>query len=101
MWLLSELAQMGLIYFENKKLFNHDPSISMIPVLKLATVMAVSLPLCAAMLAFARQRSLTMVAIVATTGLILLIVECYFVFGLKDVMNELRVRVRDRAIEIT
>jgi hypothetical protein len=42
-----------------------------------------------------------MVAIVATTGLILLIVECYFVFGLKDVMNELRVRVRDRAIEIT
>jgi len=101
MWLLSELAQMALIYFENKKLFNNDPSISMIPVLKLGAVMAVSLPLCAAMLTFARQRSLTMVAMVATLGLLLVIVECYFVFGLKDVMDELRVRVRDRAIEIT
>jgi peptidoglycan biosynthesis protein MviN/MurJ (putative lipid II flippase) len=101
MWLLSELAQMGLIYFENKKLFNHDPSISIVPVLKLGAVMAVSLPICAAMLAFARQRSLTMVAIVATVGLMLVIVVCYFVFGLKDVVDQLRVRVRDRAIEIT
>lgn len=100
MWLLSELAQMGLIYFENKKLFNHDPSISIVPVLKLGAVMAVSLPICAAMLTFARQRSLTMVAIVATVGLMLVIVVCYFVFGLKDVVDQLRVRVRDRAIEI-
>ena len=100
MWLLSELAQMVLIYFENKKLFNDDPSISMVPVLKLAAVMAISLPICAVMLTFARHRSLTVVAVVAVAGIVGLTIESYFVFGLKDVMAQLRMRVRDRAIEI-
>lgn len=101
MWLLSELAQMGLIYFENKKLFNDDPSISMIPVLKLGAVMAVSLPVCAVMLAYARQHSLIVVAVVAVAGILGLTVESYLVFGLKDVWDQLRIRVRDRAVEIT
>jgi O-antigen/teichoic acid export membrane protein len=101
MWLASELAQMGLIYFENKKLFHDDPSISMIPVLKLGAVMAVSLPICAAMLSVARERSLVTVAVVATVGIVGLTVESYLVFGLKDVWDELRARVRDRAIGIT
>jgi O-antigen/teichoic acid export membrane protein len=100
MWLLSELAQMVFIYFENKKLFNDDPSISMIPVLKLVAVMAISLPICAAMLTFARHRSLTVVAVVAVAGIVGLTIESYLVFGLKDVMAQLRMRVRNRAIEI-
>jgi hypothetical protein len=101
MWLLSELGQMALIYFENKKLFNDDPSISMIPVLKLGVVMAVSLPICALMLSFALQRSLAFVAAVAVVGILGLTVESYFVFGLKDVWDQLRMRISDRAVEIT
>jgi len=100
-WLLSELGQMALIYFENKKLFNNDPSISMVPVLKLGAVMAVSLPICAAMLAFARHRSLVTVAIVAVAGTLGLALESYLVFGLKDVWDQLRERMHGRAIEIT
>ena len=100
MWLLSELAQMVFIYFENKKLFNDDPSISMVPVLKLAAVMAISLPVCAAMLTFARHRSLNVVAVVAVAGIVGLTIESYLVCGLKDVMAQLRMRVRNRAIEI-
>jgi O-antigen/teichoic acid export membrane protein len=101
MWLLSELAQMALIYFENKKLFNNDPSISMVPVLKLGAVMAISLPICAAMLTFARHRSLVIVASVAIVGILGLMLESYLVFGLKDVWDQLRERMQGRAIEIT
>jgi O-antigen/teichoic acid export membrane protein len=93
-WLVSELSQMVLIYFENKKLFDHHPSISFVPVLKLAAVMIVSLPICANMIEFARQRSLTMVGAVAVAGTILLCVECYLVFGLRDVIGELVQRMR-------
>jgi hypothetical protein len=101
MWLISELAQMGFIYFENKKLFNNDPSISMVPVLKLGAVMALSLPICAEMLSFARQRSLGTVAVVAVVGIIGLTIESYLVFGLKDVWDQLIERFRGRAVEIT
>jgi hypothetical protein len=92
---------MGFIYFENKKLFNNDPSISMVPVLKLGAVMALSLPICAAMLSFARQRSLGTVAVVAVVGIIGLTIESYLVFGLKDVWDQLVERFRGRAVEIT
>jgi O-antigen/teichoic acid export membrane protein len=100
MWLLSELTQMGLIYFENKKLFNNDPSISMVPVLKLGAVMAISLPICAALLTFARQRSLGVVAVVAVVGMIGLTAESYLVFGLKDVWDQIRERMRGRNVQI-
>jgi O-antigen/teichoic acid export membrane protein len=100
-WLVSELAQMALIYLENKKLFNEDPSISLVPVLKLGAVMAVSLPICAAMITFARHRSLGMVAVVAVVGIMGLTLESYLVFGLRDVWDQLRERMRGRAVEIT
>jgi O-antigen/teichoic acid export membrane protein len=99
LWLLSELTQMGLIYFENKKLFNYDSSITLMPVLKLAAVMALSLPLCAVMINFARQQSLVVVALVATVGLFGLVVESYLVFGLKDVLAQLRERLKLRQME--
>jgi O-antigen/teichoic acid export membrane protein len=101
MWLLSELGQMALIYFENKKLFNDDPSISLIPVLKLGAVMAVSLPICAVMINFALRRSLVTVALVAIVGILGLTLESYLVFGLKDVWDQVRERMRGRAIELT
>jgi O-antigen/teichoic acid export membrane protein len=93
-WLVSELCQMALIYLENKKLFDNHPSISFVPVLKLAAVMMVSLPVCAWLIKIARQRSLTMLGVVAVVGLVFLCVECYFVFGLRDVLAELVQRMR-------
>jgi O-antigen/teichoic acid export membrane protein len=97
-WLASELAQMGLIYHENKKLFHNDPSISFIPVFKLALVMLVSLPICGGLVHFAQQRSLTMVGAVAACGLAMLTVQSYFVFGLKDVWDEFQRRRSGKAV---
>jgi O-antigen/teichoic acid export membrane protein len=97
-WLLSELGQMALIYFENKKLFSFDPSISMMPVLKLGAVMAVSLPICAAMLAWARPRSLVTVSVVAIAGIVGLTIESYLVFGLRDVWDQFWERMRTRTV---
>ena len=87
-WLVSEVLQMGFIYRENKKLFYHDPSITFVPVLKLGLVMLVSLPICMGLLHYAMQRSLGMVGAVAVIGIAMVIVECYFVFGLRDVWRE-------------
>ena len=95
-WLVSEVSQMGLIYRENKKLFHNDPAISFIPVVKLALVMLVSLPVCAGMLHYARQRSLTMVGGVAVMGIMMVAAESYLVFGLKDVWKEFQRRMQLR-----
>jgi hypothetical protein len=91
-WLASELAQMGLIYHENKKLFQNDPSISVVPVFKLALVMLVSLPICGGLVHYSQQRSLVMVGAAAAFGLAVLTVESYFVFGLRDVWDEFQRR---------
>jgi O-antigen/teichoic acid export membrane protein len=93
-WLFSEMSQMGLLYYENKKLFRNDPSVNFIPVLKLALVMLVSLPICIWGVSYVRQRSLLLVGAVAMLGMSLLIAESYFVFGLKDVWNQFRLRMR-------
>lgn len=97
-WLFSELAQMALIYIENKKLFNFDPSISIGPVLKLGAVMAVSLPLCAALLHFTRRLPMGMVAAVAMAGIAVISLECYLVFGLKGVLRQVLLRVRQSRV---
>jgi hypothetical protein len=95
-WLASEVSQMGLLYHENKKLFHNDPSINFIPVVKLALVMLVSLPVCVGLLRYAQQRSLSMVCGVAVMGVIMVAAESYFAFGLKDVWNEFQRRIRQR-----
>jgi O-antigen/teichoic acid export membrane protein len=97
-WLLSEVAQMGLIYYENKRLFNNDPSINLFPVLKLWMVMLVSLPICLGLVHFAQQRSLFVVGAVAVAGIAMLCVESYFVFGLKDVWDEFQQRRQTKAL---
>ena len=97
-WLASELAQMGLIYHENKKLFHNDPSISFVPVLKLSLVMLVSLPICVGLVHYVQQRSLVMVGAAAACGVVMLTVESYFVFGLKDVWDEFQRRRPGRAV---
>jgi O-antigen/teichoic acid export membrane protein len=91
-WLTSEVSQMCLIYHENKKLFQNDPSINFIPVLKLWFVMLLSVPVCAELVRFERRRSLGVVGLVAVAGMLMLIAESYFVFGLKDVLDLFRKR---------
>jgi O-antigen/teichoic acid export membrane protein len=93
-WLTSELLQMGLIYQENKKLFRNDPSINFIPVLKLALVMLVSMPICVGLVHFGQQRSLGMVGAAAVAGMMMLIAESYFVFGFKDVVDLIQNRMQ-------
>jgi O-antigen/teichoic acid export membrane protein len=93
-WLVSEVLQMVLIYHENKRLFRNDPSIKFLPILKLWLVMAVSLPICMGLVHFGQRISLTMVGAAAVVGLLLLIVESYFVFGLKDVWTLLQNKLR-------
>jgi hypothetical protein len=87
---------MGLIYLENRKLFEEDPSITFMPVLKLTAVMLVSLPVCMIALRFALQRSLGAVAIVAVTCELALIAESFFVFGLRDAWTEFAGKMRGR-----
>jgi O-antigen/teichoic acid export membrane protein len=93
-WLASEVTQMGLIYRENRKLFDNHASITFMPVIKLVAVMLVSLPVCMALLHFALPVSLEMVGAVAVPGMILLMVESYFVFNLRDAWTEFRQQVR-------
>jgi O-antigen/teichoic acid export membrane protein len=95
-WLASEATQMALIYLENRKLFDHDASITLSPVVKLVLVIVVSLPVCMGMLHFATQRSMRVTAAVATAGLALLIAESFFVFGLKEIWSELEQKIRQR-----
>jgi len=93
-WLLSELSQMGLIYHENKKLFHHDPSINFFPVIKLMLVMFLSLPLCIGLVTVTQHRSLMASGLTAAGGTMLLAIESYFVFGLKSVWRQFRMRAR-------
>lgn len=96
-WLASEVAQMALIYRENRKLFDNDASISFAPVIKLVLVMLASLPVCMSLVHFALQRTLLTVAGVAVTGEFMLIVESYFVFGLKDAWIEFQSKLSGHA----
>jgi O-antigen/teichoic acid export membrane protein len=96
-WLVSEVLQMGFIYLENRRLFDHDPSITFVPVLKLGLLMLVSLPVCMGLLRFAMLRTLGMIGAVAAAGIAGLIVECYFVFGLRDVWTEFAQKLRRSA----
>jgi O-antigen/teichoic acid export membrane protein len=95
-WLASETTQMALIYRENRKLFDHDASITLTPVIKLVLVMLVSLPLCMGLLHFAMQRSMRVTGALATAGFALLIAESFFAFGWKDIWSELEQKFRQR-----
>lgn len=94
-WLASEVAQMVLLYHENKKLFRNDPSINFVPVLILVSVMLVSLPLCILGVEYARQHSLLAVCVVAIVGTMILGAQSYLVFRLKDVSRQFLLKMRD------
>jgi O-antigen/teichoic acid export membrane protein len=93
-WLASEVTQMGLIYRENRKLFDNHASITFTPVFKLVAIMLVSLPICMVLLKLVSPLSIAIMAVVAGAGVLLLMVESYFVFGLKDVWTEFGQKMR-------
>jgi O-antigen/teichoic acid export membrane protein len=95
-WLVSESTQMALLYFENKKLFNADPSISMIPVLKLAAFMGIALAPCLALTDYARRHSRLEDASIGAAGTVVLFAAAYWVFGLKLVQQRLLSRFSSR-----
>jgi O-antigen/teichoic acid export membrane protein len=99
-WLVSEVTQMGLLYHENRKLFNFDSTINLIPVIKLAIIMLVSLPICAVIVRLALQRSLFAVGSVAAAGTLMLVAVSYFVFGLGEVRSEFQHRMQRREKQV-
>jgi hypothetical protein len=63
-------------------------------VFKLVAIMLVSLPICMALLKFVSPLSIAIMGVVAVVGVLLLMVESYFVFGLKDVWTEFGQKMR-------
>jgi O-antigen/teichoic acid export membrane protein len=88
-WLASESTQMALLYFENRKLFSSDPSISMVPVLKLGIFMAVALPPCMWLVNYTHRHSRMDQVSVAMAGTIVLFGASYWIFGLNLVRQRL------------
>jgi O-antigen/teichoic acid export membrane protein len=88
-WLVSECAQMALLYFENRKLFSSDPSISMIPVLKLFGFMCLALPPSMWLVNFTRQHSRVDQVSLALAGTVVIFIASYWVFGLNLVQQRL------------
>ncbi len=92
-WLASEIVLMTLIYRENRKLFADDPTITLVPVLKLAALVGLSLPPCALLVSYARHHSLIIVGVSAVGACAVLAVASYYVFGLETVRARIWFRV--------
>jgi len=88
---------MGLIYHENRKLFLYDPSINLFPVMKLGLTMGISLLMCVLLLDATVRWSLLAASAAVLAGILLMTVACYFIFGLKDVWDLIRRRMRGGA----
>lgn len=95
-WLVSESIQMALLYFENKKLFRSDPSITMTPVLKLAVLMGVALPVCTFVVDYSVHRSEMAQGALGVIGTTLVFLICYWLFGLKVVQQRFLARIAAR-----
>ena len=93
-WLFSEVFQMLLIYNENRVLFDRDPSISIVPALKLVGIFALCVPLCVALIHFTQGRSFETLSLIGIAGIALLTVQSYYVFGVKDVYALFQKRIQ-------
>jgi O-antigen/teichoic acid export membrane protein len=95
-WLVSEAIQMALLYLENKKLFEHDPSITMLPVLKLGIFAAVALPPCMALVNYSRRHGVFEQTGLGFAGMLVLFAAAYWVFGLNLVQQRILARLASR-----
>jgi O-antigen/teichoic acid export membrane protein len=92
-WLLSETCQMALLYRENRKLFDNDPSITMGPVLRLALLMGASIFPCMWLVHFGREHSLALLAGLAIAGTAALAFASYYIFGVRLVQDRIINRI--------
>jgi O-antigen/teichoic acid export membrane protein len=95
-WLVSETTQMALLYRENKKLFGGDSSISLVPVLKLAAFVGISIVPCMFLIEYLRHERLLVLSGVAAAGTVVLFAVSYFLFGLNRVQARLLARFSAR-----
>jgi O-antigen/teichoic acid export membrane protein len=92
-WLASEATQMALLYFENKKLFDFDPSITMFPVLKLALIFGLALPPSWWLVNYLRGHSFIVQASLGLGATGILFFICYWAFGLYLVQQRIVARL--------
>lgn len=92
-WLLSELTQMTLLYRENQKLFSHDATITLVPVAKLVTILALSVPISGMVLEYARRKPLVVDAAIGAAGILVLCIVSYVTFGLNTLQTKMLARV--------
>jgi O-antigen/teichoic acid export membrane protein len=92
-WLASEATQMALLYFENKKLFDFDPSITMVPVLKLALIFGLALPPSWWLVKYLRGHSFIVQASLGLGATGILFFICYWAFGLYLVQQRIVARL--------
>lgn len=95
-WLVSESIQMALLYFENRKLFHADASITMTPVLKLAALVGLALPACMEAVQYSRRHGSVDQAAVGVVGTLVIFAICYWLFGLNLVQQRLLARFSAR-----
>lgn len=88
-WLVSETTQMALLYRENRKLFACDPSITILPVIKLASFMGFFFFPCVLLLDYARQHSIFVLGLLATVATVFIFAASWFVFGLGHVRTRI------------
>lgn len=88
-WLASETIQMMLLYFENKKLFQSDKSITIVPVLKLAAVICVALPVCMGLVDHVQRHALIQQVLFGLVTTFAIFLGCYWVFDLNLVQQRL------------
>lgn len=97
-WLVSEFAQMVLIYYENKMLFRNHPSIRFRPVLVLVAVLFGALSLSSALAYVAVPRGLAAVIFTGIIGSLVIMAASYRLLGMDAVILALRSR-RQRILQ--
>jgi len=95
-WLVSEATQMAMIYFENKKLFNSDSTISMIPVFKLVVIFGIELSISWPLVDHLRAHGVLYQAGTTLAAIAVLFGVSYWVFGLYIVQKKIFSRLSAR-----
>ena len=89
MWLISEVTQTGLLYFENRQLFDCHSSISIRPILKLFLIMAIFVPFCLFIINYAKSRTPLVLTSYAFGATLLIMALSYAIFGVDAVRSRM------------
>jgi len=93
LWLIAEIAQMFLIYSENRKLFDHEPAVSIKPIFKLIANVGIGLPVCLVGLSQFSGASPMMQIAFTSIFVIALSAVSYFLYDLRDAARQIGARL--------